>query len=63
MNSSFDLFGAFVPDVNIRRKPICNTCIYQKKGLTTLCENYKRIPADVQRGKYCEKYLRVEEEK
>lgn len=62
MFSKYDPFDVFM-GTNIRRKPICNTCIYQKKGLTTLCENYKRIPSDVQRGKYCEKYLRVEEER
>lgn len=58
MNEYLDM----ILGTNIRKKPICNTCIHQKKGLTTICEKYKRIPSDVQHGKYCVKYLRNEVE-
>lgn len=39
-----------------RKKPMCNTCKYRKRGLTTICQHYKRIPPGVQHGEYCGKY-------
>lgn len=38
------------------RTPMCNTCKHKKRGLTTICHRYKRIPIDIQRGGCCEKY-------
>jgi len=39
-----------------RRKPLCNYCIHEKKGLSTICDMYKRIPPQVQEGSICGKY-------
>ena len=44
-----------------RRKPICNKCEFEKLGLTTICEYYKRIPESVQKGGYCEKFSEIKE--
>lgn len=52
MNNYFKmLLGA-----GIKLKPMCKTCIYEKKGLATMCEKYKRIPEGVQLGKWCKYY-------
>lgn len=58
----YDLFNMYIPGTNFRKKSICNTCKYQKLGLQTICEKYKRIPSDVQHGKYCGKYVKNEVE-
>lgn len=60
MKDLIDLFSTYIPGTNIRRKPICKTCIYRKLGLATICKKYKRIPSNVQHGKYCEKYVKNE---
>ena len=42
----------------IRYKPKCKTCVYEKLGCETTCKQYKRIPLDVQKGGYCERYIK-----
>lgn len=37
-------------------KNICNSCIYQKKGLDTLCEQFKLKPSSVREWGRCNKY-------
>jgi len=59
MSSVNDLFNELLGN-SIRRKPLCKTCIYQKKGLTTMCEKYKRVHPGVQKGGYCERYIKNE---
>lgn len=41
---------------------MCNICKYRKLGLSTICEQYKRIPLDIQNGRYCRKYMKDEVE-
>lgn len=48
--SFYELFG--------KRKPLCESCQFRKIGLTTICEQYKRIPSSVQQGGFCEKYAK-----
>lgn len=60
MDDVFDLLNLFPR--TFRREPICNTCKYRKLGLSTICEQYKRIPSDIQHGKYCRKYVKDEVE-
>lgn len=51
----YDFFG-----IKTKKKPICSDCQFKKLGLTTICEKYKRIPENVQKGWHCEKYQSVE---
>lgn len=51
-----DFFG-----IGIKRKPMCNKCEHKKKGCFTICEKYRRIPENVQKGCGCEKFSNKKE--
>ena len=43
-----------------KKKMVCIDCKYQKKGLTTVCEKYRRILDKIQQGDSCEHYKKAE---
>ena len=44
----------------LKGEPVCNSCRFRKVGVSTICEQYKRIPSSVQQGGFCERRCKKE---
>lgn len=63
MRERFGIYDLFpIQDNVLKIQPMCNTCIYRKVGVETLCLQYKMKPSGVIKGGYCGKYSGVEED-